>query len=370
MRRIALLPTISALAICAGALFGASSASATVLCKTATDPCISSYAKGTVIEASLKSGTKSKLNVGFEFECEEGAIKAEVTNPGPETVSGSVSSFSFGKCSGSGEPSIEVLKNGTFSIGSPSGGNGALTLEGFEFKVSVMGVECIFGGSGSASLSGGEMAAFKVSASLPKKGGSKGEFLCKEQAEWSAEYTVTAPEPLYVESKQGSVLCKTASNPCSGGTYGEGTAVEASLKSGTKSKLAGGQTVECEEAAIKGKLTNSGSETASGPVSSLSFGKCSNTVTVLKSGTFSVDSPSNGNGVLRLEGFEITANMAGVSCTYGSPAVTSLSGGEMAAIGVSALLPKTGGGFLCAKQAEWSAEYTVTAPEPLYVEAS
>jgi hypothetical protein len=259
------------------------------------------------------------------------------------------------------------LKSGTFSIGSPSGGNGTLTLEGFEIKVNFAGVECIFGGPVSASLSGGEMGAIKVSASLPKKGGSKGEFLCDEQAKWSAEYTVTAPEPLYVESRKGAVLCKTASSPCSGGTYGESTPVEASLKSGTKSKLAGGQTVECEEAAIKGKLTSSGSETASGPLSSLSFGKCGNTVTTLKSGTFSIESPNSGNGILRLEGFEITAAMAGVSCIYGGPASTSLVGGEMASIGVSASLPKQGGSFLCDEHAEWTAEFTITTPEPLYV---
>jgi hypothetical protein len=347
------------------ALGYAGTASAAVLCKTASNPCTGGiYGKGTSVEASLKSGTKSKLKVPVEIECEESTVKGEVTDPGPETVSGPISSFSFGKCSGFGEASIEVLKSGTFSIGSPSGGNGTLTLEGFEIKVTFAGVECIFGGPASTSLSGGEMGAIKVNASLPR---GKGGPLCSEKAEWTAEYTVTAPEPLYVESGEAVVLCKTASEPCSGGTYGKSTSIEATLKAGTKSKLAGVATIECEEAAIEGEVTNPGPEVVSGSVSAISFGKCEGTVEVLKSGTFKITSPSGGSGILRLEGFEIKVTMAGVNCVYGGPTAMNLSGGEMASIKANALLAKKEGGLLCKRTAEWTAEYTVTAPEPLYV---
>ena len=178
------------------ALGCAGTASATVLCKTATDPCTGgTYAKGTVLEASLKSGTKWKLVEGVgTLECGEAAIKGAVTNPGPEgPVAGSVSSLSFGKCNNT----VEVLKTGTFRIGSPSGSNGTLTLEGFEIKSIIAGVECIYGGPASISLTGGEMASAKASSTLTK---TSGIFLCVQQAEWTAEFTVTAPEPLYVSS--------------------------------------------------------------------------------------------------------------------------------------------------------------------------
>src|SRR4051794_16519034 len=85
------------------ALFCVSSATATVLCKSATSRCAagSVYGKGTVIEASLKSGTKWSLNAGFKtFECEEASIKGEVTEASGATgaaVKGSVTTLSVGK---------------------------------------------------------------------------------------------------------------------------------------------------------------------------------------------------------------------------------------------------------------------------------
>jgi hypothetical protein len=344
------------------------SASATVLCKTATDPCSGgTYGKGTTIEASLKAGTSWRLPAGFATpECEEAALKGEVTDPGGEesaSISGPLTSLSFGECN----MTVTVLKKGNFSVSSTSGGNGTLALEGFEITFFNGVTSCTYGGSASMSLSGGAMASLKTSGSLTKVAGS---FLCANPAVWSAEYTVASPEPLYVADSGYPVLCKTASDPCVGGVYGKGSVIEASLKAGTKSVLkAGFANPECEEEAIKGEVTNAGGKgtNVSGAVTSLTFGKCNMTVAILKKGSFSIKSTSGGNGTVTLEGFEVTFSNGGASCTYGGSISASLSGGAMASISTNASVTRLAGGFLCANPATWTADFTVTAPEPLYV---
>ncbi|MGN6217697.1 MAG: hypothetical protein ACTHN7_12220 [Solirubrobacterales bacterium] len=172
-----------------------------------------------------------------------------------------------------------------------------------------------------------------------------------------------------------TVLCKTASSPCTGGTYGKGTTVEASLKSGTKSLLeASFGNVECSESTIKGEVTNPGGEGAavSGTVTSLSLSTCNsgNTVKVLKPGSFRIEEPKEGNGTLKLEGFETEVIHLGVQCNFSGPASFTLKGGEMASTSGSATVPRTGGsgGAFCAESAHWKVEYTITAPAPLFVE--
>jgi hypothetical protein len=367
MKRAALVSAVAVVTILAVSAAGAGSASATVLCGANTDPCTSgTYGKGSVLEASLKSGTTWHLPAGFAtVNCGETAIKGEVTNGGGEgtNVSGTINTLSFGSCN----VTVNVLKKGTFSISSTSGGNGTLTLEGFEVTFSTAGTSCTYGGTASMSLSGGAMASLKTIGSLSKTAGG---FLCASPANWSAEYTVTAPEPLYVGNDGGAVLCKVATG-CSNDVYGKGTLIQAALKSGTSSALkANFATISCEETTLKGEVTNPGAPGAdiAGAVTSFSFGKCgTSTVNVLKKGTFSIDSPSGGNGLLTLEGFEITVASGGTSCTYGGPILASLTGGTMASISTTDSVPKITGGITCANPAVWSAEYTVTAPEPLYV---
>ena len=201
MRRLIVLGGGLAIALLAIGL-STTTASATVLCKTATNPCTGgTYGKGTTIEASLKSGTKSPLKNSSlgEVACEEASIKGEVTNAGGEgaNASGTITSLAFGKCNAK---AIAVLKSGTFAIESTSGGNGTLKLEGFETTTELEGLHCIFSGTASVSLKGGEMASVATSGvSLSRTAGRSGTF-CGGSATWNAEYTVTAPEPLYVEA--------------------------------------------------------------------------------------------------------------------------------------------------------------------------
>lgn len=200
MRRLYAFGLVLVPAILVLSFTTASSASATVLCSTATSPCSGSvYGSGTTVEASLK-GT-SVLHPPFgNVECSSSSIKGEVTNPGSEeaNVSGTVKTFILSTCNAT----VTVLKLGTFKVEAPKEGNGTLKLEGFETTVETFGFHCIFSGSASFSLKGGEMASLQGTSLIKRTGGRSGVF-CGTEASWTAEYTVTSPAPLYVAGKAG-----------------------------------------------------------------------------------------------------------------------------------------------------------------------
>jgi len=345
----------------------------TVLCKTATDPCTGgTYGKGTTIEASLRAGTKSVLDAPFgSIECSESSLKGEVTAGGGEgeAAHGTLTAWSLSSCNAT----VSILKRGVFTIKSPKAGSGTLMLEGFEITVSYLGTHCIFSESMSVPLKGGGMSSIGTSATAPRTGGGSGVF-CGSTVPWTVDYTVTAPEPLYVAEKAeelSTVLCKTATNPCTGGTYGKSTTIKASLKSGTKSVLDPPfGAIECSQASIESGVTNAGGgegPVVTGTINSLSFSSCNATVTVLKKGSFSI--ASTGGGTLVLEDFETTVQFIGTHCIYSGSVSLLLKGGSMASIGTSVTMNRTGGtsGAFCGSTAQWTVDYTVTAPEPLYV---
>jgi hypothetical protein len=176
---------------------------------------------------------------------------------------------------------------------------------------------------------------------------------------------------LGASSASATVLCKTATNPCTGGTYGKETVIEATLKSSSFWPLG---TLNCSEGSMKGEVTNPGGEAADvvGTFSGVSFSGCEKSaVNVLKPGTFKVKSPSGGNGALVWEGFEITGKPSGIHCIYSGSLDTtalSLNGGEPASLVASeATLKRTGGSLVCGSSGQWTVEYTVTTPQPLYV---
>ncbi len=349
-------------------IFGATSASATVLCKAATEHCAASnaYGKGAIVEASLKSGTKWVLKAGYRtFECEEASIKGEVTNPGGPTssaASGTVTALSVGKCNGT----VEVPKPGTFKIVYSSGGNGTLTLEGLEIKT-LNESFCAYGGPVSTSLSGGAMAVVKASASVPLKEGFPN---CANPATLTAEYTVTKPEPLYVERERtAAVLCKTATFPCSGGAsgaYGLGTPIQLSLIGSLFTFIGNGITYNaCGEVTLAGEVTSK-VETGvdvSGKITKLAFASCLSKETTIVLGTFTITYSSGNNGFLTLEGFKVEDGYYG--CNQTGPATMSLIAGTTGAAGLNyPLINKDG---ICPNPLTWKGEFMVSAPAPLYV---
>lgn len=376
MRRASVLGGGAAILLLGLTLTIAPSASATVLCKTGTNPCTGgTYAKGTAIEMSLASPVEMEPPFGV-IECTGSTINAEVTNAGGEssTVTANLTSFTMSSCN----CPMTVLNKGSLEIHSTGSGNGTVTLRESEVTTECGGFHCIIGTSNTdiGSLTGGAMASLAVNATTPRTGGRSGAF-CGNMWPWTARYTITKPEPLFVEENANAtlstVLCKSASNPCSGGSYPKGTAIEMSLKSGVKSVLDPPYgAIECSESPVKGEVTGpgGGGSPVFGTIGTLSLGKCNANVSVLNKGIFTIESPKEGNGTFKLEGLETTVEFLGTHCIYSGKISFSLKGGEMASLATSSSLRRTSGrsGAFCGESAAWTVEYTVTAPEPLYVE--
>jgi len=197
------------------AFVGASTASATVLCKEGKGevcPAGQAYGelpseknpegKGVTVEAKLVANTKAKLVTSFKtIECEESAVKGETSTEEAEPLTGPEGSLSFGKCN----CTVNVLKAGTLSTTWISGtNNGTLSSNKNETTVvcnSIFGsVHCIYATEKTdvGKLTGGTTAVLKAEATIPRLAT---DALCSEKSEWSAEYEVTAPKPLFVSKK-------------------------------------------------------------------------------------------------------------------------------------------------------------------------
>lgn len=100
-----------------------------------------------------------------------------------------------------------ALKLGTFEVHHITGtDNGTFTGIGGEVTITCSGVSCIFAlgvGTNLGTLVGGETATLSGSATVPWKEGDSSKFVCtgfSGTGTWTAEYEVTPPKPLYVES--------------------------------------------------------------------------------------------------------------------------------------------------------------------------
>ncbi|HEV2791214.1 MAG TPA: hypothetical protein VGV69_07950, partial [Solirubrobacterales bacterium] len=125
-------------------VFGAATASATVVCKTKTSPCASPYLKGTLFKGTLTPGTTAVFKAGFAtIECTQGEGSIETTTNGSatETVKGVTKTLSFGGCNAI----LNVLKTGSGEIHWTSKYNGTFTASGIEITASSLGVDCIYG---------------------------------------------------------------------------------------------------------------------------------------------------------------------------------------------------------------------------------
>jgi hypothetical protein len=206
-----LMSLLATMAIAAVAIFGAGSASATVLCKTATNPCTGgTYGEGTVIKATLAEGQAAKFT-STGAECHASEIGLEVTKAGGSLltpVSGTITALSFTKC---GTCAVGVLKKGTsFSIRYTAEGKGSVELSGVELTAPgvacALSTDCFYAGNfaNGITLEGGGPAAVRVQAASLRAVEPE-PLACGHEILWYANfeevpgYTVTAPESLYVE---------------------------------------------------------------------------------------------------------------------------------------------------------------------------
>ena len=170
-------------------------ASATVLCKTETDPCTSTYGVGTELKAQLKAGTKLVLKAGFATaECTGASLVEKVENAGGSTssVTGSVSTRDFSSCN----CEVKTLKGGTTHYHRiPGTYNLTITESNSEVTVGCSGVSCTYGGA----VDIGEYTAFPVAEWHIHEEMQRvsGGFLCANPATMTATFEMTAPEPMY-----------------------------------------------------------------------------------------------------------------------------------------------------------------------------
>jgi hypothetical protein len=191
------------------ALVGASSASATALCSANQEECASPLGAGTVVEASLKTGTKAVLKTELAtVECNKSVTSGTTTSGAGASVSGVIENLSFSECkttSGTNctvgtalslpyNASITATGSGNGKLVATKGGGGGNP----GATVTCLGViECTFRTS-SATLNvlGGNPAVAKAEGiELTERTG----LICPaKEAKWTAEYAVSKPNPLWI----------------------------------------------------------------------------------------------------------------------------------------------------------------------------
>jgi hypothetical protein len=218
MKYVKILGLAAVAAAALMAFVGASTASATVLCKTegikngtqtTGTTCPSGWAFEGEIHAVFEPTValpKAKLTTAFKnIECEESTVTGKTTNEGSatETVDGKVEVLTFGKCN----CEVVVIKTGTLELHwIENSHNGTLTSNGAEVTAqceSVFGpVHCIYvtentdlGTLTGSATTGGTATMDIESANIPRL---KTDPLCAETAKWDAKYKVTTPDALNV----------------------------------------------------------------------------------------------------------------------------------------------------------------------------
>jgi hypothetical protein len=195
------------------AFVGASSASATVLCKTTpetgspattgtTCPEGWAYGNGTVNHA-VNVGPTS-LHTSFKtIECGKSTFQGTTENEGSatETVKGTVEALTFEECN----CEVKVLAKGTFELHWISDSfNATITVNGQEITSTcstIFGnVHCIYvtNNKDAGTIVGSEThtsgAILHVNTIAERKTTNA---LCDEQANWTATYEATTPKPLW-----------------------------------------------------------------------------------------------------------------------------------------------------------------------------
>lgn len=190
-----------AAALIAIAVMGAGSASATVLCNTATNPCVSVYPVETALSADqssknsilelVKSGESTELS-----RCSGEKLAASISNAG-SALSPVVASATLepGECEG---PPKTTLKFGPLEINHIEGTNdGTVTAGAVEFTVNVSGLDCKWNASNVnlGTLKGGSDHLLEVNILMARNSICYPEYLLR----WTATFTFTSPSTLYVE---------------------------------------------------------------------------------------------------------------------------------------------------------------------------
>jgi hypothetical protein len=391
MKHLKIFGGLASMAVLLAALLGAAPAQATVLCESTTTPCGAST-PGTeiVVDASLKPETTATLETTggqLEATCTESTVKA-VAKSTSESLDGEVSTanLTWGGCTNI----TQTVAGGSLEVHRIAGtDNGTVTAKGFEVTIETTGLSCTYGvgeGLDLGVIEGGKDPVLAINVVVPK---TKGSFLCAGNARWKAEYTVTSPQPLYLETFEGStILCETTTTPCGakiepepiphGGIYPAGTEINASgsvLLKGTE----GVGIVLCTGSTLKAETSNLGgsSETVGAEVEKANFtwgGECVGSFQTLAFGPIEIHHiAGTENGTVTIKSLEMTEKFGSVDCTYGSGEGShfgTLTGGEHPSLDGKIVLVKKAGSIICLNSVVLEALFEAMAPQPLFVEPS
>jgi hypothetical protein len=189
------LAAVAAMALMAFA--GAGTASASVLCKTATNPCTSAYPNGETIEGTLEKETTATLRnteTSIVNTCTGSSVKGSLTN-GSSTVTakGSVTAanLTWSGCSASGTATVTP---GELEIHATTNGNGTVTAKGFAVTQIFAGLSCSYTAGTGVDLGTYNEAAKTINVNVVvNKDSNHSAFLCPSTAVWEAKYVITSP---------------------------------------------------------------------------------------------------------------------------------------------------------------------------------
>lgn len=390
MRSIKILGVVFAAMLIAAAFAGATSASATVLCKENVSPCTgaSAYPSGTAIEASLKTGTKVEIEGSLTITCSGSTLTGKTTAEKGVSVPLEITGFTLSGCTSgcqtaeaqnlpySGKISRTSGGNGSASVSSGGKGNPSVYFTGCTF----FKVNCIYGaGQLDFTLQGGNPAVLTAkSTKLTRESGSSG--LCAETVTLSAlSYEITSPKPLYASATgvEVTVFCKENASLCpSASAYSSGTTISSEATLPEMGTLFGNN-VRCNSSAMSIKTTAEGGNPLSVEVPSWTFSSCTGACQTVEGVTplsLSVEATSGGNGTMQ-GGIELKLSNcfgAGATCRYGhNKASFSITGGATnpkVTFGPITLAQQAGSSAICPEV--WNvvnAQYNVSSPLPLWV---
>jgi hypothetical protein len=177
------------------AFLGTGTASATVLCKTATNPC-GAASHATEINATLVATTKVTDYTGAHTTgtCTGSFLEGNPANTGSatETVTLNISA-SQNNCGGESAPSWPPA----LEIHWISGTNdGTVTAAGENLTLVFFGSSCTYGDTHVGTLTSGKSPTLEIEVAPEKTSG--GLFCPKTLARWEATYSVTEPSPIFV----------------------------------------------------------------------------------------------------------------------------------------------------------------------------
>jgi hypothetical protein len=182
----------------------------------------------------------------------------------------------------------------------------------------------------------------------------------------------------------GTASATTLATDSAGTThYPVGTEIHATLKAGTSAILhnTGGESIAtCKELTIRGDLETPAVETVGvkypsgtwigGKLTALVWGGCSQTTDNVSLGSLEIMKTGADEGEIVGKGSQVTINIFGVSCTYGTGEGTKLGtikGGEAPEMVINAALSRTAGGFLCPTTGVWTATVIITSPHAVHI---